>query len=91
LSRTIRAATRLAGNYTELDDKLIALMMLQFERYWTLFANTVGRPDWLSDERFDTVDKRRANFPAIVADIASEMRKRDYREWETLLRPIKCI
>jgi crotonobetainyl-CoA:carnitine CoA-transferase CaiB-like acyl-CoA transferase len=81
----------LAGNYVTRDGKLITLMMLQFERYWTLFANTVGRPDWLSDERFDSAEKRRANFPAIVQEISAEMRKRDRAEWETLLRPTECI
>jgi len=81
----------LAGNYTTRDGKLITLMMLQFERYWPLFANTVGRPEWLSDERFDSAEKRRTNFPAIVEEIAAEMRKRDRREWEALLRPTECI
>jgi crotonobetainyl-CoA:carnitine CoA-transferase CaiB-like acyl-CoA transferase len=77
----------LAGNYTTRDGKLITLMMLQFERYWPLFANAVGRREWRSDERFDSAGKRRKNFPAIVAEIAAEIRKRDHSEWEALLRP----
>jgi crotonobetainyl-CoA:carnitine CoA-transferase CaiB-like acyl-CoA transferase len=81
----------LTGNYTTRDGKLITLMMLQFERYWPLFANTVGRAEWLCDERFESAEKRRANFPAILAEIAAELRKRDRREWETLLRPTECI
>jgi len=81
----------LAGNYATRDGKLITLMMLQFERYWELFAITVGRPDWLNDKRFDSAEKRRANFPAIVREIAAEMRKRERTEWEALLRPTECI
>jgi crotonobetainyl-CoA:carnitine CoA-transferase CaiB-like acyl-CoA transferase len=65
-------------------------MMLQFQRYWPLFANTVGR-NGLSDERIDSAEKRRNNFPAIVAEIAAEMRQRNRGEWEALLRPTECI
>jgi crotonobetainyl-CoA:carnitine CoA-transferase CaiB-like acyl-CoA transferase len=90
---TTHDATRnpLTGNYTTKDQKLITLMMLQFERYWPLFAETIGRRDWLTDERFATPKKRREHFPTIVQEIAAEMRKRDRKEWEDLLRPTECI
>jgi crotonobetainyl-CoA:carnitine CoA-transferase CaiB-like acyl-CoA transferase len=81
----------LAGNYATRDGKLITLMMLQFERYWPLFANTVGRPEWLKDKRFDSAEKRRTNSKAIVEEIAAEMRRRDRYEWEAILRPTDCI
>src|SRR5262252_6273398 len=49
----------LVGNYTCEDGKVVVLMMLQSERFWPHFAETVGRRDLL--ERYPTPEARQTH------------------------------
>ena len=84
-------ANPLVSNYECKDGKYITLMMLQFERFWQMFAETVGREDWLADPRWDTAEKRKQATPWIVDEVAAHIKTRDRAEWETTLRNSDCI
>ena len=79
-------ANPLVNTYETKDGKYVTLMMLQFERFWPMFAKAVGREDWLGDERFATPEKRKEMIPWIVEEIAALFRTKDRGEWETILR-----
>ncbi len=81
----------LVNTYPCKDGKFLTVMMLQFERFWPLFAKTVGREEWLRDPRFDSVEKRKQATPWLVEEIAAHFLTRDRREWEGILRASDCI
>jgi crotonobetainyl-CoA:carnitine CoA-transferase CaiB-like acyl-CoA transferase len=77
------------GTYFCQDGKGIVLMMLQAERFWPLFAATVGRGDLL--ERYPTAAARFEHAAAIRADLVAFFATRPRSDWEDLLRPSECI
>ncbi len=81
----------LVNTYLTKDEKYLSLMMLQFERFWAMFARTVGREDWLADPRWDTPEKRREATPWLVDEVAAHMKTRDRTDWEKVLRASDCI
>jgi crotonobetainyl-CoA:carnitine CoA-transferase CaiB-like acyl-CoA transferase len=83
------APNPLVGTYFCADGKGLVLMMLQAERFWPLFAETVGRPDLL--ERYPTAEARRDQAAAIRDDLAALFATRPRAEWEERLRGSECI
>ena len=79
----------LVGTYFCADDKGLVLMMLQSERFWPLFAPTIGRPDLL--ERYPSADARRDHADTIRADLTAHFRTRPRADWIALLAPSECI
>jgi crotonobetainyl-CoA:carnitine CoA-transferase CaiB-like acyl-CoA transferase len=79
----------LVGTYFCADGKGLVLMMLQAERFWPLFAATIGRHDLL--ERYATAESRRAEADAIRAELAAHFRSRPRSEWIALLAASECI
>src|SRR5262245_13336421 len=83
------APNPLVGTYFCADDKGLVLMMLQAERFWPVFAATVGREDLL--ERYPSAQARFESAAAIRAELAELFRSRPRSEWEARLRPSECI
>ena len=81
----------LVNTYACRDGKYLSLMMLQFERFWPTFCRTVGREDWMTDERFDTAEKRKTAAPWLVEEIGAHLATRDRGDWEAILRASECI
>jgi crotonobetainyl-CoA:carnitine CoA-transferase CaiB-like acyl-CoA transferase len=79
----------LVGTYACQDGRSLVLMMLQSERFWPLFAATVGRPDLL--ERYPTAEIRREQAAAIRAELAAHFAGRPRADWIALLAPSECI
>src|SRR5947199_383272 len=57
----------LVGNYRCADGKWLVLMMLQAERFWLHFAETIGRPDLL--QRWPTAEARQMNRQEIADEL----------------------
>ncbi len=83
------APNPLVGTYFCSDGKGLVLMMLQAERFWPVFAATIGRPDLL--ERYPTPEARREQSTAIRDDLAEIFATRPRGEWEEILRASECI
>ena len=81
----------IVNTYECKDGKYLTLMMLQFERFWALFAKTVEREDWLANPDWDTPEKRKSAAPWIVEAVAEHLKTRDRAEWEGILRASDCI
>ena len=79
----------LVGNYVCQDGRSIVLMMLQAERFWPHFAETVGRTDLL--ERYPTPEARQAGRQQIADELAQHMKTRPRDEWAAILRRSECI
>jgi len=79
----------LVGNYACGDGKTIVLMMLQAERFWPIFAETIGRKDLL--ERYPTAEARQAARAELAEEIARHLKTRPRAEWEAILRASECI
>jgi len=85
------APNPLVNTYWSSDRKGIVLMMLQSERFWPLFSAAIGRPDILSDPRFDSADKRRQEAAVLVALLTELFATRTRAEWAALLNASDCI
>ena len=79
----------LVGNYVCQDGRTIVLMMLQAERFWPHFAETIGRPDILT--RCPTPEARQAARQEIADELARHFHTRPRAEWEDVLRRSECI
>ncbi|HWP64771.1 MAG TPA: CoA transferase [Candidatus Limnocylindria bacterium] len=79
----------LVGTYFCADDKGLVLMMLQAERFWPLFAATIGRADLL--ERYPSPEARRSRADAIRAELAAHFRTQPRAHWIALLDASECI
>jgi crotonobetainyl-CoA:carnitine CoA-transferase CaiB-like acyl-CoA transferase len=75
----------LVNNYRTSDGRWVALCMLQFEAYWPGFCDVTGRSDLLTDERFDSVEKRQQSYGAIAAELEAIFAERSLEEWRAVL------
>jgi crotonobetainyl-CoA:carnitine CoA-transferase CaiB-like acyl-CoA transferase len=83
------APNPLVGTYACADGRKLVLMMLQAERFWPIFASTVGRGDLL--ERYPSAEARFASASAIREELAAFFATRPRAAWEALLRHSECI
>ncbi|MDP6604909.1 MAG: CoA transferase [Dehalococcoidia bacterium] len=51
------------------DDRWLLLVMPQPDRYWPPFCEMVERPEWVSDERYDTLVHRMEHSEQLTAEI----------------------
>ncbi len=82
-------ANPLVGTYYCQDGKPLVLMMLQGERFWPHFADTVGRHDLL--ERYATAEARQQHREELAAELRAHFATQPRAAWERLLRASDCI
>jgi crotonobetainyl-CoA:carnitine CoA-transferase CaiB-like acyl-CoA transferase len=73
------------ATYRTKDARHIQLVFLQADRYWPGFCRLIDRADLIDDPRFATLQGRRENSAACVAEIDNEFAKRTFAEWKDLL------
>jgi len=71
----------LMGTFTTQDGRFINFCMLQPGRYWADLVKHLGRPDLITDLRFDTTQKLMENWQEAAKEVAAEMAARPYAEW----------
>ena len=77
-----RAAVNPVYNcYRTADGRWIWLLGLQPDRHWPLVAVAVGHPEWLEDERFETMEGRRDHAPELIARLDEIFAARTLEEW----------
>jgi crotonobetainyl-CoA:carnitine CoA-transferase CaiB-like acyl-CoA transferase len=79
----------LVGPYACQDGRTLVLMMLQSERFWPHFAETIGRTDLL--QRYPTPEARQAGRQEIAEELARHFKTRPRDEWADVLRRSECI
>jgi crotonobetainyl-CoA:carnitine CoA-transferase CaiB-like acyl-CoA transferase len=75
----------LVNTYRTSDRRFLALCMLQGQRYWPGFCTAVGRPDLISDPRFDTDAARAANIEECIGVLDDIFAAKPLAEWRPLL------
>ncbi len=81
----------LVGNYKTSDGRIITLMMLQSDRFWSEFCETIGRPDLITDPRFADGAARYANGKECVAVIDEVFASRTFDEWKQALATLSGV
>jgi crotonobetainyl-CoA:carnitine CoA-transferase CaiB-like acyl-CoA transferase len=75
----------LVNNYRTADKRFIALCMLQGQRYWPGLCEAIGRPDLISDPRFDSDAKRAQNILECVTILDEVFATKTLAEWKPIL------
>jgi crotonobetainyl-CoA:carnitine CoA-transferase CaiB-like acyl-CoA transferase len=75
----------LVRQYLTSDGRLIALCMLEPDRYWPGLCRLLGRPELVDDRRFIDAAARREHDAECVAELAAEFGRRTLHECRQLL------
>jgi crotonobetainyl-CoA:carnitine CoA-transferase CaiB-like acyl-CoA transferase len=85
--RTVAAGVRetmgspTVNNYVAGDGRPFWLVGLEGARHWPALARAVGRPEWLTDERFVEPRGRAMNAAALIAELDAIFATRPLSEW----------
>lgn len=63
------------------------VLFITHDKFWRIFADELGEPDWLTDERFATMAGRSANRDLVIDAIARRLADREAAEWVERLAP----
>ena len=57
------------NNYTATDGRAFWIVGLEADRHWPPLCRAVGRPQWLTDPRFDSARARAANATELITEL----------------------
>jgi crotonobetainyl-CoA:carnitine CoA-transferase CaiB-like acyl-CoA transferase len=83
--RRDQAPNPIVGSYKTADGRVLQLVMLQSDRYWTTLCDLFGRPELATDPRFADAKARAENSAACVAELDAEFATRTLDECVALL------
>jgi crotonobetainyl-CoA:carnitine CoA-transferase CaiB-like acyl-CoA transferase len=69
------------NNYTAGDGRRFWIVGLQGGRHWPPLCRAVGRPDWLTDPRFDSAHERAANAVELIGELDEIFATRPLDAW----------
>jgi crotonobetainyl-CoA:carnitine CoA-transferase CaiB-like acyl-CoA transferase len=69
------------NNYAAGDGQRFWIVGLEAERHWPALCRAVGRPDWLTDPRFDNPRARAVNAVQLIAELDEIFATRTRDEW----------
>ena len=75
----------LTVTYRTADDRYVALVMLDSQRYWPGFCEAVDRSDLTADDRFATARSRAVNSAACIAELDTTFGARPLAHWQKAL------
>ena len=78
------ASNPMLNSYQAGDGKWFFLLGLQPDRHFPIVVRAIGRDDLLGDERFTTLESRRANAAALIAIFDEVFATRPRGEWEAI-------
>ncbi len=67
------------------DGRWFWLLLLQADRHWPDLCRSLGREDLMRDERFADITIRRANGPALVAELDAAFATKTMDEWGAIM------
>ena len=79
------ARNPISNTYRTADDRFIALVMLESDRFWAPLMELVGRPDLAGDPRFSDAAARTSNGAACIAELDALFLTRTAEEWREIL------
>ncbi|KUI28232.1 CoA-transferase [Mycobacterium sp. IS-1496] len=69
------------NNYAAADGRRFWIVGLEGERHWPPLCRSVGRPEWLTDDRFATGRSRAVNARELIAELDAIFATRTLGEW----------
>jgi crotonobetainyl-CoA:carnitine CoA-transferase CaiB-like acyl-CoA transferase len=87
--RTLGIGTRetmhspVLNNYTAGDARSFWIVGLEGDRHWPALARAVGRPEWITDTRFDSARNRAVNARELIGLLDEIFATRTLDEWAT--------
>ena len=69
------------NNYTARDGRAFWIVGLEGDRHWPALARAVGRPEWLTDERFAAGAGRAENARELIAQLDEIFASKSLDEW----------
>jgi len=69
------------NNYTAGDGRRFWIVGLEGDRHWPPIARSIGRTEWLADERFATARSRAHHARELIALLDAEFAKKTLDEW----------
>jgi crotonobetainyl-CoA:carnitine CoA-transferase CaiB-like acyl-CoA transferase len=80
-----QASNPITGSFKTSDGRVLQLVMLQSDRYWSKLCELLERPELIDDPRFDTATSRGRNSAPCVAELDAEFGRRSLEECAALL------
>jgi crotonobetainyl-CoA:carnitine CoA-transferase CaiB-like acyl-CoA transferase len=78
-------ANPLTQTYRTADGRFIALCMLQADKYWASFCETIGHPELSTDTRLADMRARAANAAYCVEQLDKVFAERTFEDWKQSL------
>lgn len=69
------------NNYAAGDGRRFWIVGLEAARHWPPLCRAVGRPEWLTDPRFETAGSRAAHAVELIAELDEIFATRSLDEW----------
>lgn len=66
-------------------------LFITHDAFWRKFCNEVGRPEWLSDPQFATMEGRRTHREPVLAGIAALLQGASSAHWVDRLAPLGIV
>ncbi|MBC7284923.1 CoA transferase [Hoeflea sp.] len=67
------------------------VLFITHDKFWRLFADSLGEPDWLADPRLATMSGRSENRDLVVSRISERMMEKTAEEWVEQLAPLGLV
>jgi CoA:oxalate CoA-transferase len=67
------------------------VLFITHERFWRIFCEAVGRPEWLADERFASMAARTEHREVVISAIADLLRMQTTESWTNRLLPLGVV
>jgi crotonobetainyl-CoA:carnitine CoA-transferase CaiB-like acyl-CoA transferase len=72
------------NNYAASDGRRFWIVGLEIERHWPPLCRAVGRPEWLTDPRFDSPLGRYTNATTLIAELDAIFVTKPLDEWAAI-------
>jgi CoA:oxalate CoA-transferase len=66
-------------------------LFITHDQFWRIFSTELGRPEWLTDQRFATMEGRGRNRELVVREIATAFQQGRTEEWVSRLQPLGVV
>jgi crotonobetainyl-CoA:carnitine CoA-transferase CaiB-like acyl-CoA transferase len=86
-----QAPNPIVNSYRTKDERWIFLNMLQPDRFWPDLCTHLGRPDMVTDPRFESGMARFQNREACVAELDAVFGSRSLAEWRERLATVEGV
>jgi crotonobetainyl-CoA:carnitine CoA-transferase CaiB-like acyl-CoA transferase len=86
-----QAPNPIVNSYRTKDERWIFLNMLQPDRFWADFCHHIGRPDMVTDPRFESGMARFQNREACVGELDAVFGSRTLADWRERLATVEGV